>query len=192
MDDRSTAEQEILELGQQWAAADLRGDAASLDALLAEDFVCVGPLGFVIDTGSSTSPAGGRETSGTPHSRGRMCSSACTATPPWPWGRRRSAARTRDATPRGGSASPRSRSGKAGAGPSLASTTAPSPSHPDRPVRSRDRPCMVARPSNAPRIRGRPAAGLSIPAPLIRPHGGAPHNDGAPRRAHQQVQEAST
>jgi ketosteroid isomerase-like protein len=40
---------QILELGRQWAAAELRGDAETLGALLDADFVCVGPLGFVLD-----------------------------------------------------------------------------------------------------------------------------------------------
>jgi ketosteroid isomerase-like protein len=40
---------QILDLGRQWAAAELRGDAQALDALLDADFVCVGPLGFVLD-----------------------------------------------------------------------------------------------------------------------------------------------
>jgi ketosteroid isomerase-like protein len=40
---------QILELGQQWATAELRGDAEALGALLDTDFVCVGPLGFVLD-----------------------------------------------------------------------------------------------------------------------------------------------
>lgn len=40
---------QILDLGQRWAAAELRGDAAGLGALLADDFVLVGPLGFVLD-----------------------------------------------------------------------------------------------------------------------------------------------
>ena len=40
---------QIRDLGQTWAAAELRGDSAALGALLADDFVCVGPLGFVLD-----------------------------------------------------------------------------------------------------------------------------------------------
>src|SRR5215472_18561851 len=42
-------EEQIRDLGQTWAAAELRGDAAALGALLVDDFVCVGPLGFVLD-----------------------------------------------------------------------------------------------------------------------------------------------
>jgi ketosteroid isomerase-like protein len=41
--------QQILELGRRWAEAERHGDVAALDALLHEDFVGVGPLGFVLD-----------------------------------------------------------------------------------------------------------------------------------------------
>src|SRR5881227_3534436 len=40
---------EIQELGRRWADAEQRGDAAELDALAAEDFTLVGPLGFVLN-----------------------------------------------------------------------------------------------------------------------------------------------
>lgn len=40
---------QILELGQRWADAERRSDADALDTLLADDFVLVGPLGFVRD-----------------------------------------------------------------------------------------------------------------------------------------------
>ena len=40
---------QILDLGQRWADAERRADIAALDTLLADDFVCVGPLGFVLD-----------------------------------------------------------------------------------------------------------------------------------------------
>ena len=43
------SQDQILDLGRQWAAAELRGDAEALAALLDADFVCVGPLGFVLD-----------------------------------------------------------------------------------------------------------------------------------------------
>ena len=39
----------IPELQDKWMAAELRGDAAALDELLADDFRAVGPLGFVLD-----------------------------------------------------------------------------------------------------------------------------------------------
>ena len=39
----------VLELGSRWADAESRGDIDSLGALLADDFVLVGPLGFMLD-----------------------------------------------------------------------------------------------------------------------------------------------
>ena len=41
--------QELTDLQQRWAEAELRGDAPALDALLADDFAGIGPLGFVLD-----------------------------------------------------------------------------------------------------------------------------------------------
>lgn len=39
---------EILELGQRWAAAEQHGDTDTLDSLTTDDFTLVGPLGFVL------------------------------------------------------------------------------------------------------------------------------------------------
>ena len=49
-DSRPTAQAQaqILDFGRRWAAAELAGDTAALGPLLADDFVCVGPLGFVL------------------------------------------------------------------------------------------------------------------------------------------------
>jgi ketosteroid isomerase-like protein len=41
-------EQEIGQLADTWATAELQGDTAFLEKLLAEDFVGVGPLGFLL------------------------------------------------------------------------------------------------------------------------------------------------
>jgi len=43
-----TAPDGVLDLVQQWAAAEQQNDAGQLDGLLAGDFVGVGPLGFVL------------------------------------------------------------------------------------------------------------------------------------------------
>ncbi|HEX3592162.1 MAG TPA: DUF4440 domain-containing protein [Pseudonocardiaceae bacterium] len=39
---------EILQLGQHWAAAEQRGDTDTLDSITTDDFTLVGPLGFVL------------------------------------------------------------------------------------------------------------------------------------------------
>jgi uncharacterized protein (TIGR02246 family) len=48
MNDENAGTQEVLELGQRWAEAELRADVATLDSLLDEEFVAVGPRGFVL------------------------------------------------------------------------------------------------------------------------------------------------
>ena len=49
MSTQNTAVEQVLELGRRWAAAELRGDPQALSPLLADDFLLVGPLGFVLD-----------------------------------------------------------------------------------------------------------------------------------------------
>lgn len=42
------SEQELRDLGERWAQAELDADAGALDALLDEDFLAVGPAGFIL------------------------------------------------------------------------------------------------------------------------------------------------
>lgn len=48
-DQRKEAEEQVRQLGERWADAERRGDAEALRPLLADDFVLVGPLGFMLD-----------------------------------------------------------------------------------------------------------------------------------------------
>jgi ketosteroid isomerase-like protein len=43
-----SASDELLAIGQKWAEAERGGDVAALDELLGDDFVGVGPLGFML------------------------------------------------------------------------------------------------------------------------------------------------
>ena len=49
LDQNARATDQVLELGRQWANAERAGDADALEPLLADDFLLVGPLGFVLD-----------------------------------------------------------------------------------------------------------------------------------------------
>lgn len=46
--EQATMQEQILELGQRWVAAEREGDVAALDALLDPEFIGVGPRGFVL------------------------------------------------------------------------------------------------------------------------------------------------
>src|SRR5436309_6735553 len=45
---REHVEQEIVRMADAWATAELRGDTAFLENILADDFVGIGPLGFML------------------------------------------------------------------------------------------------------------------------------------------------
>jgi ketosteroid isomerase-like protein len=45
---REQIEQEVAQLTDTWATAELQGDIAFLEQCLAEDFIGVGPLGFLL------------------------------------------------------------------------------------------------------------------------------------------------
>ncbi len=46
--DREQAGQDVARLANEWIAAESRGDTAFLERILADDFVAVGPLGFML------------------------------------------------------------------------------------------------------------------------------------------------
>jgi ketosteroid isomerase-like protein len=41
-------EDQLMQLGQEWTAAEERGDVAALERMLADDFVGIGPFGFML------------------------------------------------------------------------------------------------------------------------------------------------
>src|SRR5436309_3684994 len=45
---REHAEQEVARLADAWATAELRADTAFFERTLADDFIVVGPLGFIL------------------------------------------------------------------------------------------------------------------------------------------------
>jgi ketosteroid isomerase-like protein len=49
IDHSAHAPDQVLQLGRQWANAERAGDADALEPLLADDYLGVGPLGFMLD-----------------------------------------------------------------------------------------------------------------------------------------------
>jgi ketosteroid isomerase-like protein len=45
---RENTEQEVMRLADAWATAELRGDTTFLESTLADDFIGIGPLGFML------------------------------------------------------------------------------------------------------------------------------------------------
>jgi ketosteroid isomerase-like protein len=46
--ERTQAEEQVLERGQEWATAELHGDMIALDQMLADEFIGIGPRGFML------------------------------------------------------------------------------------------------------------------------------------------------
>ena len=46
---QSTTDDQVRELGRRWVEAEQNADLATLDAITTDDFILVGPLGFVLD-----------------------------------------------------------------------------------------------------------------------------------------------
>src|SRR5207244_11342402 len=57
---RSGTEADVLERAEEWRKAELQGDVAVLDRILAADFIGIGPRGFVLNREASL----GRHASG--------------------------------------------------------------------------------------------------------------------------------